>query len=267
MKGGIAVFAAKELREILRTWRIWVLPGIVLFFALTGPVIARFTPEIVGALAADQLGQFTIPTPTYVDAYTQWVKNLSQIVLFALVIIYAGIVSGELKSGTAVLVLTKPVSRTAFVIAKAAVHSAFLAILVVVGTLVTWGMTAATFGTAPGPALWAAALTWLLFGVLFIALMTLLSVLVNAAAGAAGAGLAPAGAVGHLHVGDLRRVHMVTCDMDTPDPSFIPTSGGIFRDCLIHDFDILRWLTGQRIETVYAPVSYTHLTLPTNREV
>jgi ABC-2 type transport system permease protein len=189
MKGGIAVFAAKEVREILRTWRIWVLPGIVLFFALTGPVIARFTPEIVGALAADQLGQFTIPTPTYVDAYTQWVKNLSQIVLFALVIIYAGLVSGELRSGTAVLVLTKPVSRTAFVIAKVAVHSAFLAILVLVGTLVTWGMTAATFGTAPGPALWAAALTWLVFGVLFIALMTLLSVLVNAAAGAAGAGL------------------------------------------------------------------------------
>lgn len=53
-------------------------------------------------------------------------------------------------------------------------------------------------------------------------------------------------------LGELRRVHMVTCDMDTPDPSFIPTSGGIFRDCLIHDFDILRWLTGKRIETVYA---------------
>ncbi|MBW3085608.1 scyllo-inositol 2-dehydrogenase (NAD(+)) [Austwickia sp. TVS 96-490-7B] len=53
-------------------------------------------------------------------------------------------------------------------------------------------------------------------------------------------------------LGELRRVHMLTCDMDTPDPSFIPTSGGIFRDCLIHDFDILRWMTGQRIETVYA---------------
>jgi hypothetical protein len=34
-------------------------------------------------------------------------------------------------------VLTKPVSRTAFVIAKAAVHSVFLGILVVVETLLT----------------------------------------------------------------------------------------------------------------------------------
>jgi ABC-2 type transport system permease protein len=187
---GMAAFAGKETREILRTWRIWVLPGILGFFALTGPVLARFTPEIVGALAGDQLGGFKMPTPTYVDAYTQWIKNLSQIALFALIIIYGSIVSSESKSGTAALVLTKPVSRTAFVIAKAAVHSLFLAILLVGGTLVTWGLTAAVFGQAPGSALWSSALVWLVLGVLFIALMTLLSVLIDSAAGAAGAGLA-----------------------------------------------------------------------------
>jgi ABC-2 type transport system permease protein len=186
---GTAVFARKEAREILRTWRIWVLPGILLFFALTGPVLARFTPEIVGALAGDQLGGFTIPTPTYLDAYTQWIKNLSQIALFALIIIYGSIVSSEQRSGTAVLVLTKPVSRTAFVIAKAAVHSVFLAILVVAGTLLTWGLTAVVFSEAPGWALWSSALVWLVLGVLFIALMTLLSVLISSSAGAAGAGL------------------------------------------------------------------------------
>jgi len=186
---GFAVFARKEAREILRTWRIWVLPGILLFFALTGPVLARFTPEIVGALAGDQLKGLLIPTPTYHDAYTQWIKNLSQIALFALIIIYGNIISSERRSGTAVLVLTKPVSRTAFIIAKAAVHSAFLAILVVAGSLLTWGLTAAVFRQAPGSALWSSALVWLVFGVLFITLMTLLSVLIGSAAGAAGAGL------------------------------------------------------------------------------
>ena len=187
--GGFAVFAGKEAREILHTWRIWVLPGILLFFALTGPVLARFTPEIVGALAGDTPKGFVMPTPTYLDAYTQWIKNLSQIGLFALIIIYGSVISSETKSGTAVLVLTKPVSRTAFVIAKAAVHSAFLAILVVAGTLATWGLTAAVFKEAPGSALWSSALVWLVFGVLFITLMTLLSVLIGSAAAAAGAGL------------------------------------------------------------------------------
>src|SRR5659263_269571 len=146
---GTVVFARKEALEILRTWRIWVLPGILLFFALTGPVLARYTPEIVGALAADQLGGFEIPTPTYLDAYAQWVKNLSQIALFALIIIYGGLVSGESRSGTAVLVLTKPVSRSTFVVVKAAVHAVFFAALLVAGTLLTWGLTAGAFHAAP----------------------------------------------------------------------------------------------------------------------
>ena len=189
MTSGFAAFAGKEASEIIRTWRIWVLPGILLFFALTGPVLARFTPQLLGALAGDQLKGLVLPVPTYLDAYAQWTKNLSQIALFALIVIYGSVISAERKSGTAVLVLTKPLSRTSFVVAKAAVHSVFLAVLVVAGTLITWGVTAAVFGQAPGSALWSAALAWLVFGVLFIALMTLLSVLIGSAAGAAGAGL------------------------------------------------------------------------------
>lgn len=186
---GFTAFARKEALEILRTWRIWVLPGILLFFALTGPVMARFTPEIVGALAGDQLGGLKLPDATYLDAYGQWTKNLTQLAIFALIIIYGGIVSGERKSGTAILVLTKPVSRSAFVIAKALVHSMFLTLIVVVGTALTWGVTVLVFGTAPAAPLWSAAMAWLVFGVLFVAIMTLLSVMMSSQAGAAGVGL------------------------------------------------------------------------------
>jgi ABC-2 type transport system permease protein len=183
------IFARKEVIEIIRTWRIWVLPGIFLFFALTGPFIARFTPEIITAFAGDQLGGVVLPPATYVDAYAGWIKNLSQIGLFAVIIIYGSIVSGEVRSGTAALVLTKPLSRASFIVAKVAVHSAFVAILVVVGTLITWCLTLAVFGTAPGGALWSSALVWLVFGILFIAIMTLLSAFIGSAAGASGAGL------------------------------------------------------------------------------
>lgn len=197
---GYLVFAHKEALEIVRTWRIWVLPSIVLFFALTGPPLARFTPELINALAGEQLGQFKIPPPTYLDAYAQWIKNLQQIVLFALIIIYGGLISTEIRSGTAAFVLTKPLSRAAFVIIKAIVHTAFLALTLTAGTLVTWGVTLAVFGDAPASALWKSALLWLVFGVFFIALMTALSVMIPAPAGAAGAGL---GAYALLSVGAI----------------------------------------------------------------
>jgi ABC-2 type transport system permease protein len=183
------VFARKESREIVRSWRIWVLPAIIVFFAISGPLLARFTPEIIGSLAGSQLGHLTLPQPTYLDAYGQWAKNLSQIAVFALIIIYGGIVSSETTSGTAILVLTKPMSRSAFVIVKAVIHSAFVAILLILGTFITWGLTALIFGTAPGGALWSSALVWLVLGVFFIALVTLFSVVIPSAVGAAGAGI------------------------------------------------------------------------------
>lgn len=55
--------------------------------------------------------------------------------------------------------------------------------------------------------------------------------------------------------GDLGWIHSlraVTCDMTPPPVEFLATSGGLFRDCSVHDFDILRWLTGREIVEVYA---------------
>jgi myo-inositol 2-dehydrogenase/D-chiro-inositol 1-dehydrogenase len=55
--------------------------------------------------------------------------------------------------------------------------------------------------------------------------------------------------------GDLGWIHSlraVTCDMTPPPAEFLASSGGIFRDCSVHDFDILRWLTGREIIEVFA---------------
>jgi myo-inositol 2-dehydrogenase / D-chiro-inositol 1-dehydrogenase len=32
----------------------------------------------------------------------------------------------------------------------------------------------------------------------------------------------------------------------------IQTSGGLFRDCGVHDFDAIRWVTGRGVREVYA---------------
>ncbi|MEP6843089.1 MAG: ABC transporter permease subunit [Pseudolysinimonas sp.] len=187
---GFRVFATKEVHEIFRTWRIWVLPGILLLFAVSAPFLARYTPELVTALAGSQLDGIHLPAPTYLDAYAQWIKNLTQITLFALIIIEGGIVSSEVAAGTVILVLTKPLSRSAFVVAKAFVQSVFLAVLLALATLVNWGLTAAVFGTAPPGPVWAGAFVWLVLGVFYVATMTLLSAAIPSPAGAAGAGIA-----------------------------------------------------------------------------
>jgi myo-inositol 2-dehydrogenase/D-chiro-inositol 1-dehydrogenase len=53
-------------------------------------------------------------------------------------------------------------------------------------------------------------------------------------------------------VGTLYSVRLATHDPEPPHEGYIPVSGGIFRDLHIHDFDVLRWLTGSEVEEVYA---------------
>ncbi|MGY0071185.1 Gfo/Idh/MocA family protein [Streptomyces sp. QTS137] len=55
--------------------------------------------------------------------------------------------------------------------------------------------------------------------------------------------------------GELGRLHTVrstTLDPAPPPAAYIAASGGIFRDCSVHDFDIIRWVTGREVTEVYA---------------
>ncbi|OEV05994.1 dehydrogenase [Streptomyces nanshensis] len=55
--------------------------------------------------------------------------------------------------------------------------------------------------------------------------------------------------------GSLGRLHTVraaTSDPAPPPAAYIPLSGGLYRDCLVHDFDALRWVTGREVVSVYA---------------
>ncbi len=186
---GFTAFLGKELLETVRTWRIWVLPGLVLLFAVTGPPLARVTPAIIDAVGASTPGLvIEMPDPTWKDAYAQWVKNLSQIVTFAIVIIYGGLVSGEIRSGTGVLVLTKPLSRTAFVLAKITSAATLLVTVTILGAVLTLALTYSTFGEAPATVLAVVTGYWLAGAMVLLAVMTLLSTLIRSGAGAAGAG-------------------------------------------------------------------------------
>lgn len=183
-------FARKECFEILRTSRIIVLPAIFVFFAITGPILAKYTPELVQAVAGAQLGNLQLPVPTVNDAYGQWVKNLSQIGLFAIIISYGGIISAERRRGTAILVLTKPLGRVAFVLVKVGVHVSYLTVLTAVTTLLTWWVSSIIFGEAPGGALLTSSALWLSSACVYFALVTLFSTWLPSSAGAAGLGIA-----------------------------------------------------------------------------
>ncbi|TCO65020.1 Gfo/Idh/MocA family protein [Actinocrispum wychmicini] len=53
-------------------------------------------------------------------------------------------------------------------------------------------------------------------------------------------------------VGKLYLVRSIGNDAEPPDFGYLPASGGIFRDLLIHDLDAVPWLVGEPVVEVYA---------------
>ena|SRR5436190_15727810 len=60
------------------------------------------------------------------------------------------------------------------------------------------------------------------------------------------------GAVVSGELGHVLLVRAATHDPAPPAEAYIATSGGIFRDLNIHDFDAIRYVTGEEIVEVYA---------------
>ena len=187
---GFTTFLAKEFTEIRKTWRIWVIPGMLVFFAITSPIIAAVTPGLLASISKSQPGVVVkMPSPTWRDSYAQFLKSLSQMVLIAVVIAGAGAVSGERSSGTAVLTLTKPVSRAAFVMAKILSQAGLLIAATVLSTAVCVALTIMIFGSAPLAPLLTAVSIWTIEALLMVVVMTLFSAGFASRGASAGAGL------------------------------------------------------------------------------
>lgn len=187
-----------RVNEVVRTWRIWVLPAVLLLLAATGPVITRFTKEILaGALGTGEVGAIPMPDPTAADAAGRWIGDLSQLAVFVVVVMAAGAINSEVRSGVASLMLVKPASRTAYVISHAVVLVLFVSVAALAGAFVSWGVTGLVFGgnaAAGGKAVELDALlvatgVWIVLATVLIAVSLLASAAFDAMAAAAGIGV------------------------------------------------------------------------------
>jgi len=187
---GLGPFLGKELREIRRTWRLFVLPGVLLFLGLTTPLLAAVTPKLLKMTAQRSPGVVIhFPTPTASDSYLQFMGNLAQLALLVIIVTGAAAVAGERRAGTDVLMLTKPLSRAGFIVAKAISSVLLVVVATVLGTALCVVVTVVIFDTSHIARFVESVAVWLVLAAMFTTMMVLLSAWTERQPAAAGAGL------------------------------------------------------------------------------
>lgn len=103
--------------EFKRGWRSFRFPGfllLLLFFALMDPPVIKYMEPIVSRFGGGV--KIQLPPPTARLAFMQFLQDLAQLCGFGVILLVAGSVASEKKSGLAAWYLLQPVGRTGYLL-------------------------------------------------------------------------------------------------------------------------------------------------------
>ena len=185
-----SLLLGKELLEQVRTLRLFIVLIVFALFGLISPLTAKYLPDILKAVGGAEIVLPSLPTPSVADAVDQFLKNLNQFGVLAAILLAMGTVATEKDRGTAALLMTKPVARPAFLLAKFVAIGLNLLLAVAVAGALAYYYTLVLFEAPPAGG-WAAMCLLLWLSIYAYAALTLLgSTLAGSAAGGAGLGIA-----------------------------------------------------------------------------
>ncbi len=176
----------KEFREQWRTWKVIVFLAVFLITGIISPVIAKYTPELLKSIPDLPAGLTSMfPAPTVADSVAQYLKNTIQFGILLVILLNMGTVAQEKEHGTAAMLLTKPVSRSAVVLAKWLTGMTVLLAGLLVDGFACLAYTAVLFEPLPFGAFWVLNLLLVVYLGVFLTVAIMASTLARTQAMAA----------------------------------------------------------------------------------
>ena len=171
------LFTGKELKELWKTYKFLILCAVLLLFGMSSPLLAKLTPELFSQIDLGLGTPLQLPDATFLEAYAQFFKNMTQICLIVLVLVLSGMIPHELKSGTAMLMLSKGLSRHGFILSKYTASLLCWSVSYALSAAVCFGYTQFLFPEQSPKSLGMALFALWLFGAFLLACVTLGGVL------------------------------------------------------------------------------------------
>lgn len=175
---GFLAFTKKEMTEQLRSYKSVILIAILFLFGMMSPLLAKMLPDILSGMNIQGM-TIDIPAPTALDAYTQFFKNVGQMGLVVMLLIFSGVLAQDVTKGTLIVLLAKGLSRHAVILSKFISSLLLWTVGYTLSAATSYGYTAYLFGSAAVPHLFFTLFCLWLFGTFIIALLILASTLVR----------------------------------------------------------------------------------------
>lgn len=127
----------KEMLEGARNFKwIW-LPLVFLSLGISNPITSYYMPEILQAGGVTAEAAKLIPVPTSEEIIVKSLSQYGTLGLLVLALAFMGIVAAERQSGSAIMVLVKPVPHVYYITAKWAAMNCITVAAVILGQLGT----------------------------------------------------------------------------------------------------------------------------------
>lgn len=167
----------KEWMESLKTARFWVVMAVSGALGMLSPLTARYINEILTSIGGDFGGIIQLPPAVVNDSWLQFFKNMNQLCMLVMVLMFMNMMSGEKRRGSVLLVLSKGVGRTAFLSAKLVSALIVYTIAYAIALGLHLAYTQVLFGEIGGSGMWIGLFAFWCYGGCVLALTLLMSTL------------------------------------------------------------------------------------------
>jgi ABC-2 type transport system permease protein len=174
---GYTVFVKKELNEFFKTSRWIVFSSLMLLCAAFGPVFTLVLPPLYESLEGFEM-LAAMMEPRWLYSLLSFHENIMQIGIIMIAIMFASYIAGEKSKGTAIIMLSKNLSRSAFLISKLTVQIIIWTGYYIVSLAITLISTELLFNIEAENMFAAFTLAWL-YGMFFITMTLFFSTLMK----------------------------------------------------------------------------------------
>lgn len=142
----LTVFTKKELFESAATFKLYILIAVFLVLGMMSPLLTKLLPDIISSMEDTGI-VIELPEQSAIDAWIQFFKNVSQMGMLILIIVFSGIMSGEFSKGTLINLLTKGLKRKTVILSKMLAATILWTVSYLVCLAVCYVYTAYFWGT------------------------------------------------------------------------------------------------------------------------